>query len=184
MATVIALLRGVNIGGHHKLPMASLRELCESIDLTGVRTHLQSGNAVFRTRERNLARLAERLEGAIEERFGFRPAVILRTEAELRAAIARSPFAARRDLDPSRLVVSFFAAQPAPEALERALAIPTDPEELHIDGREAFIYFPNGFSKAKMSWPAIERALRTPATNRNWNTVTALLELAAADAGD
>lgn len=182
------MLRGVNIGGHHLIKMDALRALYESLGQRGVRTHVQSGNVVSRAEERDLAGLANRVESAIERTFGFRPAVVLRTAAELRDAIARNPFAARRDLDPSRLVVTFLAAEPGAEARDKVLGMRTDPEELRLDGREVFVYFPNGISKAKLSWPAVEKALRVTATGRNWNTVTRLLamaeELEAATAGE
>jgi uncharacterized protein (DUF1697 family) len=114
----------------------------------------------------------------MEKTFDFCPVIVLRSANELRSAIAASPFAKRKDIEPSKLLVTFLAAAPAPEALASALKIKTGPEELRIVGREAFIYFPNGMARPKMSWPAIERALKTTGTGRNWNTVIKLLEIA------
>jgi uncharacterized protein (DUF1697 family) len=178
MAVVISLLRAVNVGGHNNIRMEALRALYESLKLRDSQTYLQSGNVVFRTDERDLPKLARRIEQAIERSFGFRPDVIVRTSAELRAAIAGNPFAARPGIDPSRLLVTFLATDPGQEARDKVLNLKTDPEELRIDGREVYIYFPNGMGRPKLSWPAIERALKTSGTGRNWNSVTKLLEIA------
>ncbi len=178
MAVVISLLRGVNVGGHNKIKMDALRALYESLKLRDPQTYIQSGNIVFRTEERDLALLTKRIQNGIERTFGFRPDVIVRTRSELRDAIARNPFARRRGIDPSRLLVTFLASDPGPEARDKILRIETDPEELRINGRELYIYFPNGMARPKLSWAVIEKTLKTSGTGRNWNTVTRLLEIA------
>jgi uncharacterized protein (DUF1697 family) len=178
MAVVISLLRGVNVGGHNKVKMDALRSLYESLNLRNACTYVQSGNVIFRTDERNFVSLASRVENAIERNFGFRPDVIVRTASELRDVIARNPFAARRGIDASKLLVVFLARDPGLEARDRVLKINADPEELQIGGRELYIHFPNGMGRSKLSVAAIERALGVPGTGRNWNTVTKLLEIA------
>jgi len=178
MPVVICMLRGVNVGGHNKIKMDALRELCISLKLRDPQTYLQSGNVVFQTNVEDLGLLARRIEQAIEQKFGFRPSVILRTAAELRDAIARNPFASRQNIEPSKLAVTFLAGEPTAAARGKLLAIPAAPEELRIDGRELFTYFPNGMARPKLSWPLVERTLAIPGTSRNWNTVTKLLELA------
>jgi uncharacterized protein (DUF1697 family) len=178
MAVIISLLRGVNIGGHHKIKMDALRDLYKRLRLEDAQTYLQSGNVVFRMKGRDHAKLAKRIEDAIEENFGFRIDVVLRTSAELSDVISRSPFARRRGLDPRKLAVIFLKECPSAECLRAALKIETAPEELRIDGCEAHVYFPNGMGRPRMSWPKIERALKTSGTGRNWNTVTNLFEIA------
>jgi len=178
MPVIVSMLRGVNVGGHNIIKMDSLRSLCEGLKLRDAKTHLQSGNVVFRTEEKDLARLSTRIQDAIERSAGFRPDVILRTVSELRSAIAKSPFAKRRDIDPSKLLVTFLAGIPTPEARKKALAIEAGPDELHIVGRELYIYFPDGMARPKLTWPHLERALKLSGTGRNWNTVTKLLEIA------
>jgi uncharacterized protein (DUF1697 family) len=178
MGVVISLLRGVNVGGHHKIKMDALRSLYESLELRSAQTCIQSGNVVFGTKERNLARLAKRIEDAIEQQFGFRPAVIVRTSSQLSEVIANNPFAKRRGIEPAKLVVDFLASDPDPEAGDRILQIKTDPEELRLSGRELYIYFPNGMARSKLPWAAIDKVLKTPGTARNWNTVTKLLQIA------
>lgn len=178
MGVVISMLRGVNLGGHHKIQMGELKVLYESLGLRNVQTYINSGNVIFKTAGRDLARLGRKIEDAIESRYGFRPDVILRTPAEMREAIARNPYASRPGLEPSKMAVSFLAAEPSQEAVEKVLAIEAEPEELRIDGRELYIYFPNGMARPKLSTALVERTLKTPGTSRNWNTVRKLLEIA------
>jgi uncharacterized protein (DUF1697 family) len=178
MPVIVSMLRGVNVGGRNQIKMETLRALYESLGLEDPRTYVQSGNVVFRTKERNLSALAKRIEDAIERSFGFRPAVIVRTTSELRGAIARSPFARRRGIDPSKLLVTFLASAPTAEARDQVLKIKADPEELFIDGREVYIYFPNGLARPKLAWSTIAKMLGTSGTARNWNSVTKLLEIA------
>ena len=177
MPVIISMLRGVNVGGHNMIKMDALRALYESLGLRNPQTYVQSGNVIFATEVRDLALLTSRIENAIERSVGFRPAVIARTTSELKDVIRRSPFAKRRGIDPARLLVTFLLTDPGPHLRDKVRQIKPDPEELHIDGRELYIYFPNGMGRSKL--PAvIEKTLKTPGTARNWNTVTKLLEIA------
>ncbi len=76
------------------------------------------------------------------------------------------------------LLVVFLVGSPDENARAKVLAIKTDPQELRMEGRELYMYFPEGMARPKLSWMAIEKMLRIPATARNWNTVTKLLEMA------
>ena len=172
------MLRGVNVTGHNMIKMEALRALYESLGLRNPQTYIQSGNVVFRTKGRDLSALAKRIENAIERSFGFRPFVIVRTPDELRDVIAKSPFAGRRGIDPSKLLVTFLASHPSTEARELVLKLEVEPEELRIDGREVFIHYPNGMARPKLPWTKMEKMLKTSGTGRNWNTVTKLLEIA------
>lgn len=178
MRVVISMLRGINLAAHKRIKMDALRALYESLGLREPQTYVQSGNVLFKTRQQNLGPVAKQIESGIERSFGFRADVILRTTAELREVIAKNPFARRSGMDPARLLVTFLAADPGEEAREKIRQIKADPEELWIDGRELFIYFPNGLARPKLSIPLIERTLKTSGTGRNWNSVRKLLELA------
>lgn len=178
MPVIISMLRGVNVGGHNKVKMDALRGLYESLELRDPQTYVQSGNVIFTTEERNMLRLAQRIENGIERAFGFHSDVILRTAAELREVIAKNPFATRRDTDPSKLLITFLAAAPGPEAREKARTFKAGPEELSINGCELYIYFPQGIGQSKLSMPALLKTLKTSGTGRNWNSVTKMLEIA------
>jgi uncharacterized protein (DUF1697 family) len=178
MPVIVSLLRGVNVGGHNKIKMEALRELYLSLKLREPQTYVQSGNVVFASDETDLVRLAGRIESAIERGHGFRPRVILRTTAELRAVIAKNPFAKRRGIEPNRLLVSFLAADPGHAVRAQVLQLKCEPEELRANGRELYIYYPNGMARPTLSFATIERTLKIPSTGRNWNSVTKLMEMA------
>ena len=177
MPVLVCMLRGVNIGGHHKIRMDDLRALCASLKLAGVHTHLQSGNVIFRTEERNLSALAGKIQASIGSKCGFRPEILLRTIPEMRQVISRNPFAQRKGIDPSKLAVVFLVHQLAVPARQALLQMDIAPEELHVIGRQLYIYFPNGQARPKLSWSRVEKILGPRFTGRNWNTVTKLLEL-------
>lgn len=179
MRVVIALLRGVNVAGHNLIKMEDLRALCDSLGLRDAQTYVQSGNVVFRTTERNFTQLAQRMEDAIEKKTGSRPSVILRAPSDLRKVVATNPFATRRGLEPGKLIVTFLPVDPSPEVRDAVRNLKTNPEEVHIRGREVYTYFPDGQGRSKLV-PVMERILKKSGTARNWNTVTKLLEMAAA----
>jgi uncharacterized protein (DUF1697 family) len=174
----ISLLRGVNVGGRHKIKMDALRALYESLGLRDPQTYVQSGNVVFRTEKRSWKSLAKRIEDGIEGQLGFRPSVILRTSSELQEVVAANPFGGTRGLEPSKLLVFFLSRDPGPEARRKVLEIDAAPEELRFGGREIYIYFPNGVGRSKFPWAAMDKVLNAASTGRNWNTVTKLLEMA------
>ena len=177
MPVLISMLRGVNVGGHNKIKMDALRALYESLKLKSPRTYVQSGNVIFRTKEKNSAVLAKKIQDAVERKFGFRPEVILRTAEEMRRAIAASPFTGR-NLEPGKTLVTFLAKDPDSNAGEMLRSLKDFPEELHLLGRELYIYFPNGVGNSKLPWPKVERLLNTSGTSRNWNSVTRLMAMA------
>jgi len=174
---MISMLRGINVGGHNIIKMEALRALYESLGMEGTQTYVQSGNVVFRTSERDAVRLAKKIQRGIEKNFNCSPEIILRSAAELADTIARNPFAKRRDIEPAKLLVLFLASEPDAEARKKVLGIKTDPEEMHISGREVYIYFPNGMGKTKLPWSKIDKLLGSAGTGRNWNSVTKLLDM-------
>jgi uncharacterized protein (DUF1697 family) len=178
MPVLISMLRGINVGGHNKVNMAALRALYESLKFEAPRTYVQSGNVIFRTKEKISPTLAKKIQTAIEREFGCRPEVILRTTDELRKAIAASPFASQRDLEPGKILVTFLAAEPGPEAHATLLGLKSHPEELHLKGRELYIYFPDGAGKSKLPWSSLAKVLKTTGTARNWNSVIKMLTIA------
>ena len=178
MPVLICFLRGVNVGGHAKIKMDALRSLFVALKFEEPRTYVQSGNIVFKTSERNLRRVAGRIKQAITKKFACSPEIMLRTVAELRAVVSINPFARRANIEPGKLHVFFLSAQPAKNAEENLRQLAIRPEELHLIGRELFIYFPNGVGKSKLPWARLDKALETPGTGRNWNSVTKVLEMA------
>lgn len=175
MPAAISLLRAVNLGSRNRMNMGDLRAVYDALGFTSVKTYLQSGNVVFDTNQRNGPALVRRIEDAIEQAFGFRPDVINRSLPEMRDVVARNPFPGR---EASKLLVTFLADDPGEAARAIVRAIPVAPEELHASGRELYIYYPNGQGRSKFPAAAVGKALGVKGTARNWNTVTALLQLA------
>jgi uncharacterized protein (DUF1697 family) len=180
MPVYVSMLRGVNIGGHNKIKMEALRALYESLGFQEPQSFIQSGNVVFRAKERNPTLLSKRITDAIEKKFKFRPAVLLRSVVELRRVITANPFADRKGIDPSKLAVSFLEVGLDAGIRAALVAMECAPEELCPHDRELYIYFPNGMARPKLSMPKVERILKTACTARNWNTVQKLLEMAVA----
>ncbi len=184
MPIVISMLRGVNVGGHNKIKMDALRALYESLKFTGCQTFIQSGNVIFKTKERNLAKLTSQIQTAIERSFGFRPDVILRTSDELRDVIARNPFAKRRGIEPGKLIVAFLASAPAAQARDNLLKLKTDPEEATHRRAASFTFtFPTAWAAQSSGRSSKERS-KSSGTGRNWNSVTKMLAIADALAAD
>jgi len=158
--------------------MDELCALYESLKLQSPRTYVQSGNVIFRTKEKNTAQLAKKIQTAIQKRFGCSPEVILRTTEEVRKAIATSPFADRPKLEPGKILLTFLAGEPPREAAATLTRFKDYPEELHLKGRELYIYFPNGAGRSKLPWSSVEKMLKVTGTARNWNSVTNILKIA------
>lgn len=178
MPILISMLRGVNLGPHNRIKMDALRSLYESLDFQNPRTYVQSGNVIFRCKEKNPAPVAKKIQNAIAEKFGFRPEVILRTTKELRKAIDANPFSARHDVNPAQLLITFLAAEPGPEAHTTLRNLKIQREELHLIGRELYIYFPDGIGKSKVPWSSVEKLLKVTGTARNLNSAVNMLEIA------
>ena len=172
------MLRGVNLGQHNRIKMDDLRALYESLRLENPQSYVQSGNVIFRTKEKNGPQLAKKIQGAIQKKFGCCPEVILRTPDEMRKAIAANPFPERTKVEPAKVLVTFLAAQPPREAEDNLEKLKGFPEELHLHGRELYIYFPNGAGRSKLPWSAVDKLLKVTGTARNWNSVQAILEIA------
>ncbi|MEV0178640.1 DUF1697 domain-containing protein [Streptomyces sp. NPDC050625] len=181
MKTYAALLRGINVGGTRKLPMAELRQLMEGLGHQGVRTHLQSGQAVFGAVRGDEESLAAELTEAIEKHFGFTVDVIVRDHDYLAAVAGACPFPAA-ELQGKELHVTYFSAPVTAERFADIDAVAHLPEEFRLGDRALYLYVPAGLGQSRLaavlSRPRITKGLI--ATTRNWNTVVKLVELTAA----
>ncbi|MEV7413824.1 DUF1697 domain-containing protein [Streptomyces sp. NPDC089919] len=177
--TFVALLRGINVGGRRKVPMAQLRALLEGLGYDGVRTYLQSGNAVFTAAEPDADAVRVELERAIEAEFGFAVPCVVVDGRYLRAVVAACPFPAA-ELEGKQLHATFLSRQPEPERLAGLDPAAFAPEDFRLGDRVLYLYAPDGLGRSKLG-----EALHRPAvlkgidwTSRNWNSVLALVELA------
>jgi uncharacterized protein (DUF1697 family) len=170
MPAFVSFLRAINVGGRNMIRMDALKALHESLGYKDVRTHLQSGNVVFRAKSADAAKI----EKAIKKAFDADISVIVRSTGELRAAVEANPFP-KRAAEANRFVVVFLSGQPSGD-----LESYTGPEEKQIVGRELYIYYSGDMARSKLTNALIERKLGVKGTARNWNTVNKMLELAEA----
>jgi len=179
MATYIGLLRGVNVGGHNLVSMGDLRSLLTRLGFEEPRTLLQSGNVVFRGKSAATAALENLLETESRKRLGLETSFFIRTPGEWSVLIAGNPFPREAKDDPARLVALPLKNAP-PSAAVKALvdAIPGS-ESVRVKAGIAYIYYPDGQGKSKLTNALIEAKLGTRGTARNWNTVLKLAALAA-----
>jgi uncharacterized protein (DUF1697 family) len=181
MTTMIALIRGINVGASKRVAMPALRELLTGLEYDAVTTHLQSGNAVFSTTAR-AARVVSDIERGLVDQLGVAASVVVRTDRQLSAAIAADPLG-EVATDGSRHFLGFLAATPQASRVAQipqlADAADTAPDLVRLTGDHMYLWCPNGILKATFSRVDWDRRLGVAVTMRNWNTVTRLAELAA-----
>jgi uncharacterized protein (DUF1697 family) len=170
--TYIALFRGINVVGNRTLPMKALKGLLEQNGCADVRTYIQSGNVIFRSRTSNTARLSKRLAAAVAKDHGFEPDVLLLTPADLEKAAAGNPFPAAA-ANPKSVHLFFLSEPPKKPDLKACEALRLT-ERYELKGRIFYLHTPDGFGASKLASRA-ERLLGVAATARNWRTVTTLL---------
>jgi uncharacterized protein (DUF1697 family) len=176
MGRFIALLRGINVGGRNMLPMVGLRELCAGLGWTDVRTYIQSGNVVFDAAGKAPA-LEAALEKAIVGKFGFAPAVIVRSAAQLKSLAGANPFANESEREPHRVLVGLSRHEPKAGAAEAIEAKAQAGEQVVEAGGALWFHYPEGVGTSKLTPALIDRAVGSPLTGRNWRTITTLIEL-------
>ncbi len=175
MPTHISLLRGINVGGHKKIPMADLKALYESLGFRAVTTYIQSGNVVFDADPTDAPTLITRIEAAIAAHFGFDVTVLMRSADDLQHILDNNPFPGA---EAKYLQVLFLSAAPAP-GVAAALNVPVaEGEGWLLAGREIYLHYPDGSGRSKITGAFFERALGVAGSARNWNSVNALHELA------
>jgi len=174
-----ALLRGINVGGRKKVPMAALRELLADLGYADVVTHLQSGNAVFSSSGKSPHTLARTITDRIAGEFGMDVKVVIRTGGELADIVRRSPLPDGPE-NPSRFFVAFLSAAPEPAATGAVESMSFDPDRIWISGTEAYLWCPAGAADTLLTNNFVEKRLKVTATSRNWNTVLKLADLADA----
>jgi uncharacterized protein (DUF1697 family) len=172
----VALLRGVNLGAHNKLPMVELRRLLTGLGFADVRTYIQSGNAVFGADGRDPAEVGAAIEKVLADELGMTVPTLVRTAAELRVVAEGNPFvdlAAR----PSYLYAILLSDDPAPDRLA-AIDPARYAEQFAAGDRVVYVNYPEGMGRAVLTHQLLEKKLGVLATARNWNTVTRLLAMA------
>ncbi len=172
----VALLRGINVGGHNLLPMKQLAAIFEAAGCSEVKTYIQSGNVVFRAAPAAAVKLPALLTKAIEKELGLRIPLVLRTGQELEQVARRNPFLAQ-GVSEDLVQVMFLADAPSATAAGSLDPTRSPPDEFRLIGREIYLHCPNGMARTKLSNAWFDSKLKTVSTSRNWRTVLKLLEL-------
>jgi uncharacterized protein (DUF1697 family) len=172
VAVWVGFLRGINVGGNRKVPMAELRSLCEEAGLTDVRTYIASGNLLFSSPLRSAAKVRDLLEQRIEERFGFPVVVVVRTPKQLRDVVDGLPFD-----DADHAHVSFMVSGAERAAVKELQDALINDAQLEVVGDHAYLLTPHGLGQGFLKSGA-DRRFGKVGTVRNWRTVSKVLAMA------
>ena len=173
MNIFIALFRGINVGGKNILPMKDLVGILEGMGCENVKTYIQSGNVVFRTKKEHAHTIATEMRARILEHHGFEPKVFLLELSELQEAIDKNPFSPEEG---KALHFFFLESHPKHPDLDRLMALKSTSEEFTLHKKVFYLYAPDGIGRSKLA-AKVEQSMGVPVTARNWNTVRKLMSL-------
>lgn len=173
MSTLIALLRGVNIGSR-QVKMAELRLTFEEAGFKGVSTYIQTGNVLFEATGEPLPLVESRIEDLMKSKFGFDVPTIVVTPEDLAGILESSPFRNDADKTTDRTYLTLLKETPDPELVEKLLLEDHSPESFVLEGTTIYFHSPNGYARAVMNNNYFEKKLKVWATTRNWRTMTIL----------
>jgi uncharacterized protein (DUF1697 family) len=177
----VALLRGINVGGRNKVPMAALRAICTGIHCDAVQTYIQSGNVVL-SAALPAATLERRLEQAIEKEFGFPTPVIVRSASSWRRYVKSNPFPLEADKEGNWILLSLSKLPPKDGAVSELQQHATQGERVLRKGDAIWIHYASGIARSKLTPDVLDRVVGSPVTARNWRTVLKLDEMIRARA--
>ena len=175
MKTYIALIRGINVGGHKKVPMAMLRNLLSNAGFEDVKTYIQSGNVVFKSSVKNSNTIAIIIQKEIESQFGFLVPVIIKTKEELQEIFNSCVFSEEKK---SKSYFILLNKIPNANLVKEVETITFENEEFSIVNNCLYFYSSVGYGRTKFNMNNFEKKLNVKATSRNYNTINKLLALA------
>ena len=176
MKKFVALLRGINVSGQKNINMSDLKLLFEEIGFRNVETYIQSGNVIFSSKDLSTNKLETKISSGIKKRFGFDVQVFILTPEEIESTLKNNPFIKKKK-EIERLYVTFLSEFPLKENVQKLNSTDYSPEEYKIDGKQIYLFFPDGYGKAKLNNNLFEHKLKLNGTTRNWKTVKTLFEL-------
>ncbi|EIJ38233.1 hypothetical protein JoomaDRAFT_1215 [Galbibacter orientalis DSM 19592] len=175
MQAFVLLLRGINVGGHRKVKMAELKVVLQELDFQNIATYIQSGNVIFSTEETNISKLKHTAEEAIKVHFGFAVSCFIIPKETFLTIIENNPFIETEEI--TKLYITFLNETPNPEKLETLKTFESSDELFILKNNTLYFCYENGYGKAKIANPFIEKKLNLQATTRNWKTMMKLLEM-------
>ncbi len=174
MNTYIALLRGINVGGHRKILMADLRMLLENLNLKNVKTYIQSGNVSFQSSNDNIKSIENTIKDQILKQYGFEVPVLVKTHSELKSILNNCPFTNNKKVN------SYFMlllTSPKEELIKEISLIKYPNEEFYITKNCIYFYCSTGYGRTKFNSNFFEKKLNVVATARNYKTMVKLIEM-------
>jgi len=176
MATLLALFRGINVGGNNILRMKDLVSVFRGLGFEDVHTYIQSGNVVFRSPISTLPKIQSRVADAVEAERGFRPKLLVVRAKNLLQVISDNPFSAAVN-DPKALHCYFLASHPSSPNMTALKKLKSHDEQFVLGDKVFYLYAPQGIGRSKLA-QRVEKVLGVPATARNWRTVSKIAEIA------
>ncbi len=179
----IVLLRGINVGGHNKVPMADLREALAAHGFTDVSTYIASGNVILDAGDRGEQQVVDEVAMVVGDRFDLSIPIVARAAAHWPAILATNPFPEAASTEPKYVHVSLCDQAPDAEAVEAFDHETYEPDEVRVVGRELYLRYPEGVARSKLTGAVLERKLGVTTTARNWSTMLKLAELTSPGSG-
>ncbi len=176
MPSYVALLRGINVGGNRKLPMAELVKLFVGAGCSDVKTYIQSGNVVFESTPTAAIKIPKAVGQGIQKKYGFDVEIVIRSAAELSAVVKMNPLL-KAGVDPKTLHVSFLSGKPSAAQVASLDPDRSPGDSFKLLGSEIYLLLPHGVARTKLTNQYFDSKLGVTSTLRNWNTVLALLEM-------
>ncbi len=174
----LVLPKGINVGGHNRVPMAELRPKLADAGYADPVTILQSGNIIVTADQTDdatgpaavAAAVAASVQQLLADEFDVHVPCVARAAAEIEAILRRNPLGHIAD-DGSRYLVNFLSDEPSPEAVRELTEADHTPEVVHVEGSEAYVWAPDGIKALRLTYAHLERHFGVTATARNWNTL-------------
>lgn len=176
MNTHIILLRGINVGGHRKIKMADFKQLLLTHGFQNIQTYIQSGNIFCQSNHQKKPIIKQQIESLILENYGFEVIAFVLNSLDLKNIILNNPFI-QHQVPIEKLYCTFLEKQPDLETEKQLLQFKTEDEVFVFDGSLLYFCYHNGYGRAKVTNPFVEKKLKMQATTRNWKTMMKLLDM-------
>ena len=178
METYIALLRGINVGGHNKMKMLELKQLFVDLGYLDVVSYIQSGNVIFNSKKLHTVEIEKSIIDAIEKQFAYSIKVLVLTKTELNTIFNSNPFILKHNLDVSKLSITLLNNKPElGEVVQIQDLVNSSDDTFEIINKSVYLYLSDGSRNTKLTNNLFEKKLKSSATSRNWRTITKLVEI-------
>jgi uncharacterized protein (DUF1697 family) len=174
---MVALLRGINVGGNRKVPMVELQSVAAKAGFTEIATYINSGNLIFNSSKLSAEQASLLLEKGIEKHFGFAVDVVIRTAAQWKKYASKSPFPDATTMRPHLLLLGLSKKPPTRNAVLLLSERANGNERIKIINDAIWVDFATGVGKSKLTPALFDKAVGSSVTMRNWKTVLKLNEM-------